>query len=114
MAVRAQTFVPPRTTLVAAGVTIGVVLLDAGAVWRGTRRCAGGAPAPGARLAHFCNGNGVLFRAWPVAVAIAIVAMVLGATLAARSRSLTPLAVAAAPAIAALVLAWWPAFLPGA
>jgi hypothetical protein len=114
MAARTQSFIPARTTLVAAGATVGVVLLDVGAVWRGTRRCAGGAPAPGPRLANFCNGNGVLFHAWPVALAIAIVAMVVGATLSARSRNLTPLAVAAAPATAALVLAWWPAFLPGA
>jgi hypothetical protein len=56
----------------------------------------------------------VLFRAWPVALAIAIVAVLLGAILAVRSRTLTPLAVAGAPAVAALLLAWWPAFLPGA
>lgn len=114
MAVRTQTFIPARTTLAAAGATVGVVLLDVGAVWRGTQRCAGGAPAPGPRLARFCNGDGVLFHAWPVALAIAVVAVLLGASLAVRSRSLTPLAVAAAPAVAALVLAWWPAFLPGA
>jgi hypothetical protein len=114
MAVRPQSFVPERTTLIAAGATVSVVLLDAGAVWRGTQRCAGGASAPGPRLARFCNGDGVLFHAWPVALAIVVVAVLLGATLAARSRSVTPLAVAAAPAVAALVLAWWPAFLPDA
>lgn len=114
MAVRPQTFTPERTTLIAAGAMVGVLLLDAGAVWRATARCTGGAPAPGPRLAHFCNGNGILFRAWPVALAIAVVAVLLGAILAVRSRSLTPLAVAAAPAVAALLLAWWPVFLPGA
>jgi hypothetical protein len=114
MAVRPQTFIPERTTLVAAGATVGVLLLDAGAAWRGAERCAGAAHPPGSRVAHFCNGHGVLFRAWPMALAIAIVAVLLGAILAARSRSLTPLAVAAAPAVAALLLAWWPAFLPGA
>jgi hypothetical protein len=113
MAARPQTFLPERTTLIAAGAAVGVVLLDAGAVWRGAERCAGAGHPAGSRVANFCSGHGVLFRAWPVALSIAIIAVLLGAILAARSRSLTPLAVAAAPAGAALLLAWWPAFLPG-
>jgi hypothetical protein len=112
MAARPAPLAGHRAALVAAGAVALVVLADVGAVWVATRRC-GGPKTPGSRLDRFCGGTGTLFHVWPVGLSLAVVAAMVGAVYTARSRSLLPLGVAAAPVVAALVVAWAPAVVAG-
>jgi hypothetical protein len=112
MAARPAPLAGHRPALAGAAAIATVVLADAAAVWVADRRCEG-LTTPGSRLERFCDRSGTLFHAWPFGLAIAIVAVVVGTTYAVRTRSLVPLAVAAAPTIAALLLAWTPAVVAG-
>src|ERR687887_539979 len=108
MGARPASLAGHRATFAGVGAVVLVVLADATAIWVPDRRCEG-LKTPGSRLERFCDRSGTLFYTWPLGLAIAVVAIMVGATYAVRTRSLLPLAVAAAPTIAALLLAWTPA-----
>jgi hypothetical protein len=101
----------PRGRYLAAalGAVAAVLLLDAAAIWRSSAHCRGA--LPGSNLDHFCNGSGGLFWAWALAIPIGVVAVIIAAVWAVRSRSFLPFAYLAAPVIGALVIAWRPVFL---